>query len=459
MNQNDPRMWLITAALDGEISPTDRKRLRRLLRSDPELLLNYQKLRKDKRSFVSLAVPVLPVDFSRTVADALKRSNPKEIAQKAPFFTMRPKVGVNRIQWYGVLAFSISWLIGLAILSSLLFRSGNPKDLPPPVFVVNDSKQEPGIRINQNSNENQQVVSELPKESDGIPEEKWADWLLPHSATDGNIAENFYPRAEDPGVEAQSIGQGSAGRNRFTEILGAPALPSWELEELTLKLPRMIPWNDLGALPGAFNSMKDKSGTIQVDFPSHEPGHAVDVLIEVLKAQKKGVVVDGLAMDRLRRGNIRSNYIVVLEDIDPRQLEALLTALKNSDGKRSISKSAQLASSLIVSAPDAVRKQLKSMTGWDFGIDVPAKNPKAGVPKDLEEETTKQAIKAIESGANSRIVGNTRAMLPSALVVAFSPYYQAAKTQPQSLEVRRFVEIRQAATKSGLGRAILVFRN
>ena len=460
MNQNDPRMRLITSALDGEISPTDRKRLRRLLRSDPEALSHYQNLRKDKRVLATLAVPVLPVDFSKSVAHALRTISHKQIARQGPISIVSPNSGKPRIQWPGVLAFSVSWLIGLAILSNWLFRSGFPKESSVPVFAVNGSDQGPDILEKQKPNNNWQVVSGLPKDSEGgIPEEKWADWLLPYSATEENLVGKKYQRAEDNGNHANLSGQGSASKDSVSEILGAPARSSRELEELSLKLPHIIPWNDLGALPSAFNSMKDKSGTIQLDLPAAEPGHAVDALIGVLKAQKKGVVVDGLAMDRLRRGNIRANYIVVLEDIDLKQLEATLSELKNSDGKRSVSKSAQLASSLIVSAPETARKQLKSMTGWDFGSDVPVKSLRAGASKDLEEETAKQAIKAIESGANSRFVGNSRAILPTALVVAYSPYYPAVKTQPQSVEVRRFVEIRQAATKSGLGRAILVFRN
>ncbi len=461
MNQNDPRIRLITMALDGETTPTDRKRLRRLLRSDPELLSYYQKLRNDKRLLASLAVPILPIDFSRSVADALKGQDTKEIGRQNQATLVNLTGCVSRIPWPTVLAISVSWLIGFVIFSKWLSWAGTQTEESLSDMAVNGSDQGRAIRENQNFNVSRQVVTGSPKDSvDEIPEEKWADWLLPYSATtEGDLIGKSYHEAKFNDNEAILSGQGSVSQHPVHEILGAPALPSRELEELSLKLPRIVPWNDLGVLSGAFNSMKDKSGTIQLDLPAVEPGHAVDVLIGVLKAQKKGVVVDGLALDRLRRGNIRANYIVVLEDIDLKQLEFILGELKNSDGKRAPSKSAQLAPSLIVSVPESVRKQLKSMTGWDFGTDVPVKNLRPGASKDLEEETTQQAIKAIESGANSRTVGNSRPILPTALVVAYSPYYPAVKTQPQSVEVRRFVEIRQAATKPGLARAILVFRN
>lgn len=459
MNSNDPRLRLITLALDGELSPTDRKRLRRLLRSDPESMETFRKFREDKRKLAFLSVPVLPVDFSRSVANALSGMNQKHIAQQSCVSPFVRRDEVRLMRWPSVLALSGAWLIGLVFLAGWLVGSGPHQGQSNPVVADKSSAQEPEWRGTPALGETVQVTGSLPIETGaGSSEESWFDWLAPDAVPARHLAGNaFQPSAERS--EFNLKGQGGGGEIPTQDLLGAPARTSRELEELSLKLPRIVPWNDLGDLPSAFQALKDKSGTIQLDLPAMEPGHAVDVLMGVLKSQKKGVVVDSLAMDRLRRGNIRAHYMVVLEEVDAGQLETILRSLKNADGKLPVSKSGQFTPSLIVSAPDSVRKQLKSMTGWDFGTDSTSKIVRAAVSKDLGEETTQQALKAIESGGGSRYSGMVPPSLPTALVVAYSPYYPAVKTQPQSVEVRRFVEVRQASTKSGPGRAIFVFRN
>ena len=460
MNPNDPRMRLITAALDGEISAAERKKLRRLFRSDPEFLASYRVFRRDKEELSSLAAPVLPVDFSRSVGQALQRLNEKEIDGQRILVPVEKKGGRTfSIQWQLALAFSVAWLLGLTFLASLLVGSGSKQKQTVPVIADSRPNHLPASTKPLASTEDQQVQNGLLDETTNANSaESWTDWLLPDHAADRHLLGKAISSLETSGQTGLE-GEGIPIENPSADLLGAPSRPSRELEELSLNLPHIISWNDLGSLSGAFHNLKDKSGTIQLDLPAVEPGQAVEILLALLKAQKKGVVVDGLAMDRLRRGNIRAHYMVVLEDVDSKQLENILKELKSSDVKLSGPKSAQLGSSLVVSSPETARKQLKSMTGWDFGSDVPAKKVRAGAFKDLVEETAQQALKAIESGTSSRIAGKSQTSMPSALVVAFSPYYPAVKTQPQSVEVRRFLEIRQATVKSGLGRAILVFRN
>lgn len=454
MNADDPRMRLLTGYLDGELSLGEKKRLKRFLRSNPEAFKTFQKLRADKRALVALPMPVLPVDFGRTVQAALENRKVKEIS-KCPPPQGNPSAitPIASMSWAVWIAFSVAWLAGLSFMAGWFFSPG-PR--------VNDLA---AISVNQNEvNSGNTVRKEAPPDishpsfanKGGIvsPEDEWTDWLAPETppfvaksdGTDQFLQGSSLP-TQNPGKSANEMG-----------LLGAPAIRAGQLQELSLSLPKILSWNESADMKSVFKALKDSSGTVQVDIPASEPGHAIDSLIAVLKSMKRGVLIDSLAMDRLRRGQIRANFMVVIEDVDDNQLQTIINALKSADSKLPSNKSGRFGPSFVVSPPEAARKQLKSMTGWDFSPDMHNRFAKPPIVKDLGTDTAQQAIKAVEVGGNSRPAPGSASVLPSVLVMAFSPYYAAVKTQPQSVEVKRFVEIRQATTKPPAGRAILLFR-
>lgn len=460
MNTNDSLLRLMTAALDGELSTQERRRLRRLLRMDSAAMALFRKLRDDKRRLAAFPVPVLPIDFSRSVDAFLSETKLKEIASSPSCPTRVRGRGGLRIQWMGALALGLAWVVGLAFLSTWISVQGSRRETP--AHAATQGKGNQGALDGNTGRERDKNLGPMPVENDlasAPPGESWKDWLsLEPSPADQRADGNDSGNLADSNPKA-SEGQGGDDASQGRAILGAPARARRELEELTLRLPHIVSWNDLGVFSSAYGQLKDHAGTIHLDIPSQEPGLTVESLLRVMKSQKRGVVVDALAGDRLRRGNVRAHYMVVLEEVNGGQLETILKALQNDTGKAPVSKSGQLSPAMIISSPETVRRQLKSMTGWDLGTETPAKGPKPAISKDLGEETTQQALKAIETGGNGRLAGIGSSSLPTVLVMAYSPYFPAVKTQPQSVEVRRFLEIRQASAKTGHGRAILVFRN
>ncbi|MFM7538654.1 MAG: anti-sigma factor family protein [Planctomycetota bacterium] len=453
MNADDPRMRLLTGYLDGELGLAEKKKLKRFLKSNPEALKTFQKLRADKKALAALPMPVLPVDFGRTVQSALEKRKVKEISKCAPHGKSSAVTPIESMSWVAWIAFSIAWLAGLSFMAGWFFSAGTRVNELATISVNQDDNNSENLPRKEGTPD---FSRSLIAGTGGIetPVDEWTDWLAPETppmVAKSDMADPFLQGAslptQNPGNPENEMG-----------LLGAPAVRAGQLKELSLNLPKILSWNELADMKQVLKALKDSSGTVQVDIPASEPGHAVDSLIAVLKSMRRGVLIDSLAMDRLRRGQIRANYMVVIEDVDDNQLKAIVDALKAADSKLSSGKSGRFGPSLVVSPPDAARKQLKSMTGWDLSLETPNRQIRPPIVKDLGTDTVQQAIKAVEVGGNFRPAPGSPSVIPSALVMVFSPYYPAVKTQPQSVEVKRFVEIRQATTKPPAGRAILLFR-
>jgi hypothetical protein len=268
-------------------------------------------------------------------------------------------------------------------------------------------------------------------------------------------AASIFPAEKAPQVEAS--GQSVHG-NTAVPVLGAPAVRRNNLEELSLLLPASLSWNELSAVPKTVDAVIGQSGPVQIDLPSADPNRAVELLLGVLKESRRSVMVDGLAMDRVKRGNIRAHFMVLVEDVSSSQLGSILESLRKANEKQGFGKSGQFGPSLIVSSPDAMRKNLRAMVGQDLLAETFVRTSKSVIPRDLEGETAKQALQAVEGGRPSRpSTATTLPVQPTVLVLAYSPYYPAVKSQPQSAEVRKYLESR-ASGKPGAGRALLVFR-
>ena len=448
MNPNDPRLKLITAGLDGELPLLARRRLKRLLRSDAEAIAMFVALRNDKKMLAGFSNPVLPVDFSRTVGLVLAQAKPQRVeisrAQKSP-------VRTRFVTWNKALALSIIWLVGLAFLAYWIIPVRGPLvELDSrianatPRFDGSESVQ--GLAPELETSEFPRVVA------NGAAPDVWSNWLMPEQET---RAASIFPAEKAPQVEAS--GQSVHG-NTAVPVLGAPAVRRNNLEELSLLLPASLSWNELSAVPKTVDAVIGQSGPVQIDLPSADPNRAVELLLGVLKESRRSVMVDGLAMDRVKRGNIRAHFMVLVEDVSSSQLGSILESLRKANEKQGFGKSGQFGPSLIVSSPDAMRKNLRAMVGQDLLAETFVRTSKSVIPRDLEGETAKQALQAVEGGRPSRpSTATTLPVQPTVLVLAYSPYYPAVKSQPQSAEVRKYLESR-ATGKPGAGRALLVFR-
>lgn len=446
MNPHDPRLKLITAAVDGELPLSARRRLKRLLRSDAQALAVYEALRNDKKRLAGYATPVLPVDFSRTVGLALAIPRQVEISRPVNS-TVQPPF----MTWNKALALSLVWLVGLAFLAYHLVPVREPA-VDPEISVVSvpprsgDTELGKGGAADLESPEFPLVVA-----NSRVPD-SWSEWLMPPSVPRSPITPvvNVPPLSGTSGVLADT--------STTLPVLGAPAGRRNSLEELSLLLPASLGWNQLAEVPHTMAAVLGGSGPIQIDLPSSDPNRAMELLLGVLKESQRGVMVDALATDRLKRGNIRAHFLVLIEDVNAVQLGSMLDLLKKANEKQGIGKSGQFGPSLVFSSPDTMRKNLKAMVGQDLLSETLLKTSKPLIPRDLEGDTAKQVVQAVEGGRPSRLAaGPGSSVQPTVLVLAYSPYYPEIKSQPQSLEVRKYLESRPAG-KVGAGRALLVFR-
>jgi hypothetical protein len=450
MSPNDPRLKLITAGLDGELPILARRRLKRLLRSDTEALAVFVALRNDKKMLAGYSNPVLPVDFSRSVGLVLAQARPQRVEiSRAQTITVRPSL----LTWNKALALSLIWLVGLAFLAYRMM----PVRAPSVESETKIASTNFGVESSESGQRQRESgdleSSEFPRViTNASTPDVWSNWLMPQP--EARIASvSAAETTPDIGAARQANDE-----NQSVPVLGAPAGRRNNLEELSLLLPASLSWNELSAVPKTMAEVIGQSGPVQIDLPSADPNRAVELLLGVIKQSRRGVMVDSLAMDRVKRGNIRAHFVVLIEDVNATQLGLMLESLRNTNDKQGFGKSGQFGPSLIFSSPDAMRKNLRAMVGQDLLAESLIRTSKSVVPRDLESETAKQALQAVEGGRPTRSSTSVASQVqPTVLVLAYSPYYPAVKSQPQSAEIRKYLESRSSG-KLGAGRALLVLR-
>src|SRR5688572_10886812 len=100
---SDKQHELLTAYVDGELGPRQRKLVERLIRKSPAARRLLRQLEADSRQLRALPTPPIPVDLSARVVDAL--NEPRVLPMR------RPAPAPRRV---------LPWWTGLTAVASVL---------------------------------------------------------------------------------------------------------------------------------------------------------------------------------------------------------------------------------------------------------------------------------------------------------------------------------------------------
>jgi hypothetical protein len=408
MNRDDLR-HLLTAAIDGALTPAERKEAKRLVRGSAEARALYLELRRDAERLRALRRHAAPPDLVDAVLVAIRDRRP------TPLPPTRPRPG----RWAG-------WMtVATAAAVMLAFTAGS-------FLVFGPGKQRPHQRINT------EIVGQtLPARPSG-PEVGPMPRRLPADSVAG-VERKTGPEIGPAPREVDAL---TGPLHPETPEIRGPQLDA--IRHSTLFTLRQLPGND--AEQGRLLGDVKTDELIRLDLFTPTLPQGTELVLSALRTRGIEVFVDGHAQDR-RQKSPNTEFVVFTEAMTPAELVRFLTALGAEDRRWP----SPVFDTLVV-AP-FLPKDLTQLSTL-LGLPAVARD-KVDVRKPLPEGTAQQVADAL-----TRMGGpGSAAAPPKTEKVAVMVAYTSPNPSPAaSKEIRQFLA-RRGDRKAGAKPLMLVLRS
>lgn len=402
---------LISAALDGELTPDEMRQVRELLWESAEARALYNQLKADRDRLRGL----LPVPPPADLCDRVMARLP----ETGPLATPAPAPARRRLRRLIPVGLAASLLLGITAASFWHFsRQGEGGPDSPPAMVQTPTT-DPGPAVNR------KWVEVLPREQGMLPprppvveppREKNADSTEPPESL---VIDSIPPPrpVDDPPSKALAF---------------PPVPPVAPFELARVRVPFLAGVAELTREDVGQSLLDDLElhAAARINLFASDPGRGVELFRAAAKAQGVTIFADPSIADRIKRKQATA-YVVYLECLNAAEVRALLVALANADA-RSKERTFDTLHLSTAAATDA--KELKEVLGLDPGL---WKRP-AGNKGDARDPK-----KPISSGTADEVAKNLaapagKAPAKPAMLLALSP--DAARIHPAaSAELKKYL--------------------
>jgi anti-sigma factor RsiW len=403
---------LITAAVDGELSPAETTAFERLVMSDAEAALLFRQL-KDASARLA-ALPKLPAPKS-VAANVMARVRPVTPARKVP-----PR---RRSLLPYIIAASL--FLAVTVGSALLFRTATEQaqrdKLPPPdsPVVPENTPQLPG---------DQEALAKAGPGEDGV---------VKPAADDGAFAK--LPPAEVEPVAVVQVPKPLTPEEK--ELFGVGLMvESKPLRQVDPALPMVMSALDFDKDEPQAKLKKEltREGGFRLNLFSKNTAAGVEQVQAAARAVGVHVFVEANTAERIKKATMPLPYAVYVENLTADELAALLAALSKQANEQPKPETL-LGSAHLVPAEAAEHKDLKELIGVDWPQ---PKAVKPGEGKSVSDGTLKEVVASVKKGGEK-----------AAVVVTFAAKLNAGK----SAEVKQFLDVR-GERKAGTVPLLIVVR-
>lgn len=417
---------LLSAAVDGELSPSEKKAVRVLLRQSVEARAYYSQLKTDSGEVAALVPLKSPFDFSKailgTIVDTGLRPTPP------PPVRMRPlRSSVNTPAFWAGLA-GIAAVLMVVVSTSYFFfvveRSGVPQSQ-----VVENKKPTPPVY-------KQPVV---PKTNVGAVEPEISD---PPQIVVRETAEAVEllptPREVD----------------RNTGVLATPLLPTPELlDPARIRLSLVLSLRELDQ-PWPQKRLKEeltRGEVVRVDLFCRDLYKANEAVQSALRAKSHQLHVESTVADRLAKKT--GELVIYTESMNPDEIFALLDGLGSEERKLTSGKADPLFDNFVL-APSVPGDLTRLSVALGMPVSAFKGNRVKAAPdlrKPLSDSTGPQLAGSLGKGSPA---SPAKAVDKIGVVAPWSP---PMANPAQSKEIRAFFE-KRGERKGGNVPLILVLR-
>jgi hypothetical protein len=413
-------LQLLTACVDGELSPRQRRHVERLLKRSAEARVLLRQLQADSRHLLELPRTSAPPDLADSVMAAVGQVKRRPAAARP-----RPVPTRTFPAWTGWAA-AAAVLVAVGLGTFLRYfdaPTGDPS-------VAKNGKQEndkskPG---GENNVVKRDAGPKQPEEDPVPPEDPTPPDRDPPTPTPDKPTPIHKPIPEKPPEPV--FGDGS------TE-------PFSKVERVVLALPVVLKLHE---------QLTDRSA-VRIEMPAKNATRAFERVKAALDARKIKLVIDPAAQTKLKTPQFRHDYGLFFENVTAADLAEILAAIAELDRTAGEKKASEqrFDGSLVVKAVSWWdRKELTDLLGVDPMRVRPAPPKPANVDlrKPLSEQTGKQVDDVLDGKRAPR--PNTTQPGQSVLVVPLG-------SRSRSAEVKRFLEGRKPA-REGTLQVFLVLR-
>jgi anti-sigma factor RsiW len=434
---SDNARRLLTARVDGELTPRQRRQVQQLLKQSPEAREFSRQLEEDVARVRALPPPALDRDLSGLVVSAIHER------QLRPGRRRVGAAGPTVVHSRNVLVAAASVLLLIGMSTYLLLALPNPR----PVASANSGSKTPSIAPPRALVRVEPPASRVPKTEAVLPTQPRPSPMVRTPEAVAPLLDTAKPKLAK---EVETV-------NEETPVT-APSMELFQPERMEIiALPVVLALRDLDRDRGKLLGELRKDSVFRIELPCGNTTKAFDRVRSTLLARDVGLVIEQAALGRLRQPRWKTNYVFFTEDITPEELADLLREIGRPDQSAKPSE-AVLAQLVMTRLSVAHRKELSDLLGIDPIAVVPTASGPLGTDphKSLPELTADQVAKSLSSkpgqGSDSRSTA-TKTLARQALALPYNP----VRPRPNSPDVRRFLDGRKPA-RPGTLQVLLVLR-
>jgi hypothetical protein len=437
---------LLTAYVDGELSPRQRRHAERLLRQSDEARALLRRLQEDARALRELPPVRPPADLTEAVLRGIaeRRLGPARRRASRPV-PMYP-------EWAG-LAAAAAVLLVLGVSSYFYFAHAFQRE----VAVPQASHRPEAPRVSPDGDHTEDgAVARRPDEGTKPPKDEGAHERPRPAPALPAVAQAPPEKANTP-----TPAPAPQGPPKPDAVLTDRNMEMFKLDEVQVALPVTLSVRDLeqGATRRKLLDELGKDSAFRLELPCSDGTRAFERLQAVCKARHVGLHIDAAAQARLKQPKWRTNYVVYLEGLTADEWSGLLRQLAQEDAKAARKPADRQFDGLVLTRlTPRDHKELADL----MGLDPTRTSPKPAGPlgtdlhKPLSEQTAEQVAKALAGQGGARPQpGKPAAKAPEHVALALA--YNPVRPRPGSPEVKRFLDGRKP-TRPGTVQVLLVLR-
>jgi hypothetical protein len=407
----DDLLHLLTAAVDGELSPPEQWRVQQLLVESAEARSLLARLQSDSIRLKNAPKLMVPAYLDGQVMARLPKSEPA-----------RDSLQRTRSRFW--VAFSIAASLFLAVCAGAAWVLDKPRG------VVLPQPDHPMARV--------QLNDVLPLETVPMP--------AAVAPTDGRQAATVDPPVT-PSATARfdEIPPPRLKNSPPSDVLTAPLVPIPPIERMIVRIPLLVSVADLDREDARqrFADELDRDGAVRIDLFAKDASRGAEHLQTAAKNAGITLFTDAGAAERIKKKHA-SSYVVYCESLTAAEVRDLFTRISTDDGKapQRIFGSLHAAPALA-----ADQKDLKELLGTDPGLWKRPVAPRAAAdPTPLSAGTGDQLTKSLTAKPGDK----------PAILLSFTP--AALRTNPaMSKELKEFLA-RRGERKASAVPILIVIR-
>jgi hypothetical protein len=439
---------LLSAYVDGELTPRQRAEALRLLEQSTEAREWLRRLQQDAAALRQLprrkvnrdlSVPVLQIIAERRLKPGRRRRAAIE------------RGSWNLPAWAGFSAAAAALLL-VAVGSYFYFTAAFNEKPDNAALAQRQKTQQPETTPKERSTPSPQESQATVAARSAEPE------LIPS------------PALEAEPKQPEAVAETEPSRTPDSAILAAPdpvaGMEMFQAAKVTA--PQIFKLLDLEQSTSRQRLLEtlQKEPAYRMESPCKDSIKAFDRLKTALSAQGIGLILDQTAQARLgvpaQLARRRTHFVIYLENITPEELASLLRQTAGEDRKAEAKKKGdgQLDAVVLNPLTDADRQELCRLLGVK-GSRLP--DPPAGplgvdLHKPVSDKTSDQIANALtgKSGMPRPEAGKTTAKPPERLALVLP--YNPVRPRPDSAEIKRFLTSRKPL-RPGTVQVLLVLRD